>query len=85
MSDPKQDQPQDDVMIPFTVGTLHDRRVLIHFGLPGKPGRHVDHLKITPNQALELAEALVEAARSAAMGHIILAGRPQTPKRGRNG
>lgn len=61
-----------DTAIKFTLGTLPDRRVLFNFG------RFVDHLKLTPEQALELAEGLVEAARQAHQhGRVILTGSHQ--------
>lgn len=80
MSEPN--NPADEVTVAFTVGTLHDHRVLIHFALPNQPGKFVDHLKLEPEKALELAEALVEAARDAARGRLIIAGGHQSPERG---
>ena len=58
---------QTDESITFAVGTLHDGRVLLDFNT-----RKVDHLKLTPEGALELAEGLVEAAREAAKGRVIV-------------
>jgi len=56
-----------DTAIQFMVGTLPDGRVLVDF----KTAK-IDHLKLTREQALDLAEGLVEAARQARGGRIIL-------------
>ena len=59
-----------DTDIKFLVGTLPDGRVLLDFRLA-----KVDHLKLTREQALELAEGLVDAARQAAQhGRLIETG-----------
>jgi len=59
--------PNDDTAIDFVVGTLPDGRVLLDFRLA-----KIDHLKLTREQALELAEGLVEAALQASRhGRII--------------
>lgn len=56
-----------DTDIQFIVGTLPDGRVLLDFR-----AAKIDHLKLTPTVALELAEGLVEAARQAAQhGRLI--------------
>lgn len=64
------DDPGDS-SIQFTLGTLYDGRVLFNFG------RYVDHMKLTPEQALELAEGLVDAAREANNGRTIFTGSHQ--------
>lgn len=59
-----------DTELQFIVGTLPDGRVVIDLR------RDVDHLKLTREQALELAEGLVEATRQATEhGRIIETGR----------
>lgn len=64
-----------DTDIQFFLGTLPDRRVLVDFR------RHVDHLKLTPEEALALAEGLIEAATQAAKygRHIITGGGALNP------
>lgn len=56
-----------DTNLDFVIGTLPDGRVLMDFRMA-----KVDHLKLTTEQALELAEGLVEATRQASLhGRII--------------
>ncbi len=50
----------DDAKIEFCVGTLADGRVLIDLR-----SHMADHLKLEQDQALDLAEALVEAVNQA--------------------
>ena len=58
----------DDTRIQFIVGTLPDGRVLLDFQTA-----RIDHLKLSREQALDLAEGLVEAARQARQhGRIML-------------
>jgi hypothetical protein len=67
-----------DVKTTFMVGTLPDEhyphQVLLDFR-----AERLDHLKLTPETALQLAEALVEAARDVAQKrvNILLPGRPR--------
>ena len=58
--------PDKDIDFQFVVGTLHDGRVLLDFRMA-----RVDHLKLTQDMALDMAEALVEAVRMAKAGHVI--------------
>jgi len=61
-----------DTNIEFAVGTLHDGRVLLDFQMA-----KVDHLKLSREQALELAEGLVEAVNQANKhGRVIETGFP---------
>ena len=55
-----------DTSIDFVVGTLPDGRVLIDFRMA-----KIDHMKLTRDQALDLAEGLVEAVNQAKHGRII--------------
>lgn len=67
MSDIRVDGDQN---VQFLLGTLPDGRVLVDFR-----GTPIDHLKLTPDQALELAEYLVHTAKEARRGrHILVAG-----------
>ena len=70
-----------DVNIKFCVGTTRDDesgRLLVLFDFRGE---RVDHLKLTHDTALELAEALVEAARDAMRDRpIIVQGFPGLQK-----
>ncbi len=61
--------PDKDTELQFLVGTLHDGRVLLDFR-----SAHVDHLKLTQDMALDLAEGLVEAVTQARQGRVILTG-----------
>lgn len=61
-----------DVNVQFLIGTLPEGRVLIDFR------RFVDHIKLTPDQALELAESIVEASKQAMAGRVILTGGHQS-------
>ena len=59
-----------DTKLEFVIGTLPDGRVLMDFRMA-----KVDHLKLTTEQALELAEGLCEAAKQASLhGRIIETG-----------
>ena len=53
--------------IKFLVGTLPDDRMLLDFR-----AAKVDHLKLTREQALELADGLVEAVRQANERGIVI-------------
>ena len=62
----------------FVVGSLPDGRVLIDMR-----GRAVDHLKLTHEMALEMAEALVDTVRGARQGiitHVEGFAEPKVPK-----
>ena len=50
----------------FLLGSMPDGRVVLDFR-----GMKVDHLKLTQDMALNLAEALVEAVQQAKQGIII--------------
>jgi len=64
----------NDTPLTFVVGTLPDGRVLIDFRMATP-----DHLKLTQEMALSLAEALVEAAKQASLhGRIIDTGFRET-------
>ena len=55
-----------DTDIDFVVGSLPDGRVLLDFRMA-----RVDHLKLTQDMALDLAEGLVEAVNQAREGVIV--------------
>lgn len=58
---------EGDTQIQFLVGTTPEGEVLLDFR------RLVDHVKLQPNAALELAEGLVDAAKQAAQhGRVII-------------
>lgn len=57
---------QNDSRIPILLGILPDGRVLVDFQL-----QRPDHLKLTVDEALELAQGLAETAKLAASGHVI--------------
>ena len=57
--------PDKDTGLQFLLGTLHDGRILMDFR-----SAHVDHLKLTRTEALDLAEGLVEAVNQAREGVI---------------
>lgn len=67
-----------DTNIKFLVGTLPDGRVLLDFR-----AQLVDHLKLTPDGARELADGLREAARQADAGRRILTFSDYNPDRTR--
>lgn len=67
-----------DTNIQFLVGTLPDGRVLLDFR-----AQRVDHLKLTPTGARELADGLMEAAKQAEGGRHILTFSDYNPDRTR--
>lgn len=53
--------------ITFAIGITTDGRVLFDFNM-----EPVDHLKLTPEAALDLAETLIDTARQARAGRVII-------------